>query len=167
MQNEAAILPNKLKERRDIDKVVGFALGWRWDDRRAWKPGVSSYSTRAGVGKTDPFYWLPNYSGSIEAAQEIIQFINANGFEVRLIFRNRKCFAALHEDNGDYDYICESDWYPNPATALCLLLFTVLSIMEPDDEDLDEESSEALGVRISKIEICPDLKQRLQAGSDE
>ena len=146
-----------LREKRDIDKVIGYLLGWRWDGKSAWKSGISRYSMLAGVGKQDPFYWLPEYSHSLDAAQAVVEYICEEGYDTHLILRTGVAYARLCERDTD-DVLCETQWYFQPAAALCFLMFRMVEV-EDYTNDVEPE------LDCSKIEVAPKLEKILKPGS--
>lgn len=61
-------------ELRALDAECAELLGWTWNDVTAFSPtGVAIY---AGVGRTDPWWWVPEYSSDMNFAMELWDTFN-------------------------------------------------------------------------------------------
>lgn len=55
----------------ETDQLMAALLGWKWDDRSAFRPGGGRYSRM----RNDPWWWLPSYSGNMSDAWELVDHL--------------------------------------------------------------------------------------------
>lgn len=104
-KNNDAIM---LASPRELDKLVAeHVMGWKWDEFTAWRPKkVSPYSRHMGVGKTDPWYWLPYYSSDMTSAWEVVDEMRAKDYQVTTkswasISEHQCCFHIVKGEVGN------------------------------------------------------------------